>query len=81
MGGLNETTTIYVPESEINRYKEVFSGTVLALDEYKTGIQAPTSSQDYAGYIYDLSGRRVQGTPKKGVYIQGGKKVVISGQQ
>lgn len=77
MGGLNETTTIYVPESEINRYKEVFSGTVLALDEYQTGIQAPTSSQDHAGYIYDLSGRRVQGTPKKGVYIQGGKKVVI----
>ena len=29
------------------------------------------------GSIYDLSGRRVQGTPKKGVYIQNGKKVVI----
>ena len=27
--------------------------------------------------IYDLSGRKVQGTPKKGVYIQNGKKVVI----
>ena len=27
--------------------------------------------------IYDLSGRSVQGTPKKGVYIQNGKKVVI----
>ena len=27
--------------------------------------------------VYDLSGRKVQGTPKKGVYIQGGKKVVI----
>ena len=29
--------------------------------------------------IYDLSGRRVQGTPKKGVYMQNGKKVIISG--
>ena len=27
--------------------------------------------------IYDLSGRSVQDTPKKGVYIQNGKKVVI----
>ena len=40
-----------------------------------TSVNAPT-----ANTIYDLSGRRVQGTPKKGVYIQGGKKVVISGQ-
>ena len=79
--GMNGQTTLYVETSEIDRYKEVFSGKVLALDEYQTGIQAPTSSQDYAGYIYDLSGRRVQGTPKKGVYIQGGKKKVISGKQ
>ena len=27
--------------------------------------------------LYDLSGRRVQGTPKKGVYIQDGKKYVV----
>ena len=79
MGGLNETTTLYVPESEINRYKEVFSGTVLALDEYQTAIQAPTYANDYTGLIYDLSGRKVQGKPQKGVYIQGGKKKVISG--
>jgi hypothetical protein len=29
------------------------------------------------GSIYDLSGRKVQGKPQKGVYIQNGKKVVI----
>lgn len=33
------------------------------------------------GSIYDLSGRKVQGKPQKGVYIQGGKKKVISGKQ
>ena len=27
--------------------------------------------------LYDLSGRSVQGTPKKGVYIQNGKKYVV----
>jgi hypothetical protein len=77
MGGLDESTTLYIQKSEIDRYKKLFSGKILALDEYQTGIQAPTSSQDHAGYIYDLSGRRVQGTPKKGVYIQNGKVVVI----
>lgn len=29
--------------------------------------------------IYDIQGRRVQGIPKKGVYMQNGKKVIISG--
>lgn len=43
-----------------------------------TGIQSTEASKSVpSDYIYDLSGRRVQGTPKKGVYIQNGKKVVI----
>ena len=43
-----------------------------------TGIQ-PAAATKYvpSNDIYDLSGRRVQGTPKKGVYIQNGKAVVI----
>ena len=77
MGGLDESTTLYVQKSEIDRYKKLFSGKILALDEYQTGIQAPTSANDDIDLIYDLSGRRVQGTPKKGVYIQNGKKYVV----
>ena len=43
-----------------------------------TGIQPVAASKSVpSDYIYDLSGRRVQGTPKKGVYIQNGKKAVI----
>ena len=43
-----------------------------------TGIQSTEASKSVpSDYIYDLSGRRVQGTPKKGVYIQNGKVVVI----
>lgn len=43
-----------------------------------TDIQSTEASKsDLSEGIYDLSGRRVQGTPKKGVYIKGGKKVVI----
>ena len=79
--GMNGQPTLYVQTSEIDRYKKVFSGTVLALDEYQTGIQVPTYTNHDTGLTYDLQGRRVQGTPKKGVYIQNGEKVVISGQQ
>ena len=75
--GMNGQPTLYVQTSEIDRYKKVFSGTVLALDEYQTGIQVPTYANHDTGLTYDLQGRRVQGTPKKGVYIQSGKKVVI----
>lgn len=50
--------------------------------EVTNGIKPVTSvNTPTANTIYDLSGRRVQGAPKKGVYIQGGKKMVISGQQ
>ena len=76
MGGLDESTTLYVQKSEIDRYKKLFSGKILALDEYQTGIQAPTYANHDTGLTYDLQGRKVQGTPKKGVYIQNGKKLV-----
>ena len=74
--GMNGQTTLYVLQSEIDRYKKVFSGKVLALDEYQTGIQAPTIVNDDTGLIYDLSGIRVV-QPRKGVYIKNGKVVVI----
>lgn len=82
LSGLDKSSTLYVPATEIDRYKELFTGTVLPLEEYGTGIQLPTATKsDPANSIYDLSGRRVQGAPKKGVYIQGEKKMVISGKQ
>ena len=53
-------------------------GTMEELWALFTGIQSTEASKSVpSDYIYDLSGRRVQDTPKKGVYIQGGKKVVI----
>ncbi|MBR5039146.1 MAG: hypothetical protein IKX65_10560 [Prevotella sp.] len=47
--------------------KEITNG-IKSISKEKTPV---------ANTLYDLSGRRVQGTPKKGVYIQNGKKVVI----
>ena len=35
----------------------------------------PTATSSAA--LYDLSGRRVTGTPTRGIYIQNGRKMVI----
>ncbi len=35
------------------------------------------NDRDLIPVTTDLYGRRVQGTPKKGVYIQNGKKAVV----
>lgn len=47
--------------------KEITNG-IKSISKEKTPV---------ANTLYDLSGRKIQGTPKKGVYIQNGKKVVI----
>jgi hypothetical protein len=45
---------------------------------FETAIHTVKSpDQSTIGTLYDLSGRRVQGTLKKGVYIRDGKKVMI----
>jgi len=41
-----------------------------------TGINAVNAAANMDGNIYDLSGRRVM-QPTKGLYIIGGKKVVV----
>jgi hypothetical protein len=38
-------------------------------------IATNTTTTDSA--IYDLTGRRLNGKPERGIYIQGGKKYVI----
>ena len=49
------------------------------------GANAPDSVEEmvkgetgHEKVLYDLQGRRVEATPKKGIYIVNGKKVVIS---
>lgn len=44
---------------------------------FETSIHSMGSPQLSLGALYDLSGRKVQGTPPKGVYIQNGKKHVV----
>ena len=72
--GLNESAKLYVQSSEMDRYKDIFPGTILPLEDYQSGIQAPTSLTDQSHPIYDLNGQRID-QPKKGIYIQNGKKI------
>ena len=38
--------------------------------------ETPETPQPASGIIYDLNGRRLNGVPQKGIYIQDGKKKI-----
>jgi hypothetical protein len=74
---MSDTTVLYVQRSELEKFKEVYSGLVLPLDDYHptaiTTLQSPVTPPSY----FDLQGRRLNGKPEKGVYIQNGKKSIV----
>ena len=72
---LDTSATLYVPRSEVARYKEVYAGTVLPLSELPTNIQSLSEKQKETP-LSDLQGRRLNAVPAKGLYIKDGKKYV-----
>lgn len=69
-----------------NKAYYVYNGTTSAKslvfrfddDNISTGISLPETIETSGdAVIYDLSGRRVEGTAKKGVYIRNGKKYIV----
>ena len=72
---MDDATILYVQQSEINKFKKVFHGTVLPLEEYTSDINQMKIHQPSA-IVYDLQGRRLTGAPGKGLYIQNGRKKV-----
>ena len=72
-------TILYVPAGTIEKYRATPDWNLFAeIHEVATNIGTQTSvSEQCSNTLYDLSGRRVQGTPKKGVYIQNGVKRVV----
>ena len=69
-----------------NKAYYVYNGTTSAKslvfrfddDNISTGISLPETIETTSdAVIYDLSGRRVAGTAKKGVYIRDGKKYIV----
>ena len=73
---MDDATILYVQQSEIEKFKKVFSGTVLPLEEYTNSIEQVKLHQPSTS-AYDLQGHRLNNIPSKGVYIQNGKKVVV----
>jgi hypothetical protein len=70
---------LYIPQGTKEKYldKKGWRDFTYIHDILQTGIQVPTYVNEDTGLTCDLQGRRVQGTPKKGVYIQNGKKHVV----
>ena len=73
--GLEEACTIYVPASEIERYKQCYEGTVLPLESYTTEIAMPNKAKN-SSTLFDLQGRHLQEVPVQSIYIRDGRKYV-----
>ena len=82
---VSKSMIIYAQPSEISKFKKVFSGTVLPLEDYVDGISAPSIVNCKLSNCkwYDLSGRQIRHSTldtrhlPHGIYIREGKKVVV----
>ena len=54
----------------------IVDATLRVTEDIDTGISQVESTSTRKA-MYDLSGRRVEGTAKKGVYIRNGKKYIV----
>ena len=70
---VSDSMIIYAQTSEIQKFKKVFFGTVLPLNEYTDGVIAPQRTITSVSPTYDLQGRPVSGKQRRGLYIRGGR--------
>jgi hypothetical protein len=76
---MSSTPTLYVSESEVEYFKTIYKGPVLPISSSgeTIGISDVNHSANILSESYDLQGRRLNGKPTKGVYIEDGKKRVV----
>lgn len=75
--GMSTNTKLYVLPSEVEKFKAIYNGPVYPITSGDTeGISEVETLPASAEKTFDLQGRRIQGEPKHGVYIQDGKKVM-----
>ena len=55
----------------------IVDATLRVESDETTGIEVVETDNTQEDVYYDLSGRQVKGSPKKGIYIKGSKKVVL----
>lgn len=75
--GMDTSTTVYTLASQVNRFKTIYEGIVLPLEDYTSDIRSTMSSSEMPFSAYDLQGRRLKDKPQKGVYIQNLQKHVV----
>ena len=56
---------------------EITTRFALSYGNAPTGVSYVATPSQHSGQIYDLAGRLVTGTPRPGIYIKNGKKVII----
>ena len=71
---LNNANKAYLPASEVPTNVKSLS---FRFGEGTTGIEQITDNREQSTVIYDLTGRRVEAITAPGVYIVGGKKVLV----
>ena len=71
-------TSVYVLKFSENVLLHLKQTPVYRITEAPSGIVSPMSDKVQSSIIYDLQGRRVTDTSKKGVYIVNGRKVVVA---
>ena len=74
-GGMGTDTKVYVQPSEVEKFQRVYKGKVYPLPDQEDGISDIIHPTSNSYDLFDLSGRRVV-NPKRGLYIQGNKKII-----
>ena len=76
---LDTKTKIYVKPSEVEKFQTLYNGTVYPLlsSGQVTGISDVESLYSVPAALFDLQGRRIVGTPKRGIYVKDGRKYVV----
>ena len=74
---MDTQTIVYVPDSEVQKYKELYGGPIYPLSSanqqtaiHETFLTGGTSR------FFDLQGRPVKDAPKHGIYVKDGRKVI-----
>ncbi len=75
--GMGTQTMVFVQPSEVEKFKKIYKGPVYPISDEMSGISDFTLPEDNSSALFDLQGRQIFGEPSRGIYIHGGKKIVV----
>ena len=75
--GMGTQTMVFVQPSEVEKFKKIYKGPVYPISDEMSGISDFTLPEDNSSAFFDLQGRQIFGEPSRGIYIHGGKKIVV----